>query len=404
MLIEVARMRSSGPRVALLIETSKSMGRGILQGVNRYVKEHEHWSIYLEPRDLGTEPPTWLQRWKGDGIIARVSEPRIAEIVLKSKMPAVNVSAALPELPFPRVECSPSSQARLAARHFVERGFHNFAFCGDKKHFNNWSTRIAAHFSACVRGSANGCEMIAEYYLGGRKIKDWDTEQDALAEWVAQLRKPVAILTINDPTGLRILEACHKAGIDVPESAAVLGLENDELVCSMADPALSSLIPNAQIVGYKAAEILDLIMKGQAACDQVISVEPIGIVTRQSTDVRAHYDDVVAAAVRFIRERAYDRIGVDDIVRKVNVSRSSLDRHFKSILGRTAHEEILRTKLKAAMQLLAETKLSLAEVAAKVGFEHTEYMGVVFRRELGITPGAYRDQAMNDPLGQVPDV
>jgi len=397
-------MRSSGPRVALLIESSKGFGRGALLGINRYVKEHEHWSIYLEPRDLAAAPPPWLHRWQGDGIIARITEPRIADAVMKAGLPTVNISAAMPELSIPRIESNPRSQARFAARHFIERGFRSFAFCGEKRQFSSWSARIAGHFWEQLREAGQECVESPEFSLGQENQIDWDSEQEALASWVHQLKKPVGVLAINDPTGLRVLEACHLAEILVPEQAAVLGLENDELVCAMADPPLSSLVPNSQMLGYKAAEILDGLMNGRQPSEQVASVEAIGIVTRQSTDVRAHYDDVVAAAVRFIREHACDGIHVDDVVRKVNASRSCLDRRFKATLGRTPHQEIVRAKLKAAMQLLAETRLSLAEVAFKVGYEHTEYMGVVFRRELGINPKEYREQAIDSPMGQVPDL
>jgi LacI family transcriptional regulator len=397
-------MRCSGPRVALLIETSKSLGRGVLLGVNRYVKEHKHWSIYLEPRDLGTAPPKWLDRWAGDGIIARVSEPRIADPILRAGLPTVNVSAALPELKFPRVESNPHLQARLAARHFIERGFRNFAFCGERRQFSNWSTRICGYFQAILREAGYDCSAENQYYLGAGRHKDWDVEQEALSAWITSLPKPVGVLAINDPTGLRLLEACHDSGILVPERVAVLGLENDEILCTMADPPLSSLIPNAQMLGYKAAETLDRLMQGEAISDQVTSVEPIGIVTRLSTDVRAHYDDVVAVAVRFIREHACNGIDVEDVVEKVGVSRSCLDRRFRTSLGRTPHQEIVRAKLKVAMQLLAETRLTLTDVALKVGYEHIEYMGVVFRRELGITPGAYREQAIDNPLGQIPEI
>jgi LacI family transcriptional regulator len=397
-------MRCSGPRVALLIETSKSLGRGVLLGVNRYVKEHKHWSIYLEPRDLGTAPPTWLDRWSGDGIIARVSEPRIAESVLRASLPTVNVSAALPDLKFPRVESNPRSQARLAARHFIERGFRNFAFCGERRQFGNWSMRIGTYFQSILCEGGYDCSPERQYYLGDRPRRDWDAEQESLSAWIASLPKPVGILAVNDPTGLRVLEACHDSAILVPEQVAVLGLENDEILCTMADPPLSSLIPNAQMLGYKAAETLDRLMKGESISSQVNSVEPLGIVTRLSTDVRAHYDDVVAVAVRFIREQACNGIDVEDVVDKVGVSRSCLDRRFRTALGRTPHQEIVRAKLKIAMQLLAETRLTLTDVALKVGYEHVEYMGVVFRRELGITPGAYREQTIDNPLGQIPEI
>ncbi|MGD9635455.1 MAG: substrate-binding domain-containing protein [Pirellulales bacterium] len=391
------------PKIALLIETSKSYGRGILRGIDRYVKEHVPWSLYLEPRALGTLPPPWLGRWKGDGIIARISDPKIAEIVLNVDLPTVNLSSAMPDLKFPCIESSPRTQARMAACHLLERGFQNFAFCGDGGQFNNWSLRVEGYFRAFLRHSGRSGMTIADRYLGKSRY-DWDSEQDALAEWIARLPKPIGVLAINDPTGLRVLEACQRAGAMVPEQVGVIGLENDDLVCSMSDPPLSSLMLNSQQVGFQAAELLDNLMAGKPTPDRIISVEPIGIVTRQSTDIQAHPDEVVAKAIRFIRNRACEGINVEDVLQEVKVSRSSLDRRFKTALGRSPHEEIVRAQLKVAMKLLAETELNLLDIAIKTGYNHPEYMGVVFRRELGITPGEYRRQAANSPLGKVPEL
>jgi LacI family transcriptional regulator len=396
-------MASSTPKIALLIETSKSYGRGILRGIDRYVKEHVPWSLYLEPRALGTLPPPWLNRWKGDGIIARISEPKIAEVILNVDLPTVNLSSAMPDLKFPVIESSPRTQARMAARHLLERGFQNFAFCGDGGQFNNWSLRVEGYFRAFLRHAGRSGMTIADRYLGKNR-HDWETEQESLAEWIARLPKPIGVLAINDPTGLRVLEACQRAGVMVPEQLGVIGLENDDLVCSMTDPPLTSLMLNSQQVGYQAAELLDNLMAGKDAPNRIISVEPIGIVTRQSTDIQAHPDEVVAKAIRFIRNRACEGINVEDVLQEVKVSRSSLDRRFKAALGRSPHEEIVRAQLKVAMQLLAETELNLLDIAIKTGYNHPEYMGVVFRRELGITPGEYRRQAANSPLGKVPEV
>jgi LacI family transcriptional regulator len=396
-------MASRTPRIALLIETSKSYGRGILRGIDRYVKEHVAWSLYLEPRALGTLPPPWLRRWKGDGIIARISDPNIAEVILNVDLPTVNLSSAMPELAFPCIESCPRAQARMAARHLLERGFQNFAFCGDGGQFNNWSLRVEGYFRGFLRHAGRRGMTINDLYLG-KSRSDWDAEQEALAMWISRLPKPNGILAINDPTGLRVLDACHRAGVMVPEQVGVIGLENDDLVCSMTDPPLTSLMLNSQQVGYQAAELLDNLIAGKPAPNRIISVEPVGIVTRQSTDIQAHPDEVVAKAIRFIRKCACEGIKVEDVLSEVRVSRSSLDRRFKTALGRTPHEEIVRAQLKAAMQLLAETELNLLEIAIKTGYNHPEYMGVVFRRELGITPGEYRRQAANSPLSKVPDI
>lgn len=382
-------MRSRTHKVALLVETSKSYGRGILRGINKYVKEHKQWSICLEPRSAEASPPTWLRRWKGHGIIARLADHKIAQVVLRAGLPTINLGPQLPDIDLPCIESNPRSIAQIVARHFLERGFRNFGFCGDKSATDDWSTRVANHFRSVLRHAGPHGYCVIERYFGIRP-RDWDKELAQLSSWIERLPKPIGIFAINDAIGMRVLEACHVAGAAVPEQVAVLGLENDELVCSMACPPLSSVSTNAEMIGYRAAELLDGLMQGADPPRKVAAVEPISIVTRQSTDVQAHVDEVVAKAMRFIRSWAAEGINVDDVLREVDVSRSSLDRRFKSALGRTPHEEIVRAQLHAAMKLLSETDLNLTQIALKAGFKHAAYMGAVFRRELKMTAGQYR--------------
>ena len=383
-------MQSRSHKVALIVETSKSYGRGILRGINRYVKENEQWSIYLEPRAGEGYPPTWLRRWKGDGVIARLSDPKVAQTVLRAELPTINLGSPFPNVTFPCIESNPRSIAQIVARHFLERGFRNFGFCGDKLASDDWCARVVGHFRSVLHQAGHNGYGVVERWI--RTLpRYWDKEQVELGRWIARLPQPIGIFAINDSIGMRVLEACHQIGAAVPDQVAVLGLENDELVCSMATPPLSSVSTNAEMIGYRAAELLNRVMHGATPPNKTVTVEPIRVVTRQSTDVQGHVDEVVSKAVRFIRNWAAEGINVDDVLREVNVSRSSLDRRFKAALVRTPHEEIVRAQLNVAMQLLVETKLNLTQIAVKSGFRHAAYMGAVFRRELKMTAGQYRD-------------
>lgn len=390
-------MQSRTHKVALIVETSKSYGRGILRGINRYVKEHKQWSICLEPRFADSSPPIWLRRWKGHGIIARLADQKIAQAVLRTGLPTINLGAQLPDIDLPCIESNPRSIAKIVARHFLERGLRNFGFCGEKLAADDWSARVAAHFRSVLRHTGPNGHCVVERFFENRP-RDWDKELAQLSTWIARLPKPIGIFAINDSIGMRVLEAAHLAGASVPEDVAVLGLENDELVCSMACPPLSSVSTNAEMIGYRAAELLDGLMNGEVPSRKITTVEPISIVTRQSTDIQAHVDEVVAKAVRFIRMWASEGINVDDVLREVDVSRSSLDRRFKAALGRTPHEEIVRAQLQTAMRLLSETDLNLTQIAMKSGFKHAAYMGAVFKRELKMTAGQYRQICIGSAL------
>jgi LacI family transcriptional regulator len=187
-----------------------------------------------------------------------------------------------------------------------------------------------------------------------------------------------------------VLEACRRLGVQVPDEVAVIGIHNDEMLCDLCDPPLSSVIPNARRAGYEAAAMLARMMKGEKLSAQVVLLEPVGIATRQSTDVIALDDPRMAQAVRFIRESACRHITVEDVLKAVPMSRTVFERRFKQALNCTPHEHISRTRIGLVKTLLATTELTLAAIAERTGFEHVEYLNVAFKRVEGVSPGAYR--------------
>jgi LacI family transcriptional regulator len=209
---------------------------------------------------------------------------------------------------------------------------------------------------------------------------------------VQELPKPIGIMACYDITAMTLLEACRLAGISVPEEVAVIGVDNDDLLCALSDPPLSSIRPDSERTGYQAAALLDAMMAGNPVEPAVIEIPPLDIVTRLSTDVTAVEDRYVSEAVQFIRQHAYEDINVGDLLRTVPLSRRALDERFRKAIGRTPHEEIVRVKLKLLMQFLAETDLTLQEIAERAGFKHSEYMSIMFKKHTGLSPGAFREQ------------
>jgi LacI family transcriptional regulator len=196
-----------------------------------------------------------------------------------------------------------------------------------------------------------------------------------------------------DIRGQQVLDACRAAGWAVPGEVAVIGVDNDELLCDLASPPLSSVIPNAHRAGYEAAALLDRMMAGKRIAATARLIAPLGVAARQSTDVLAVDDREVARAVQFIREHASEGINVSDILQAVPLSRRVLEQRFQRLLGRTPRQEILQVRLNRVRQLLTETKLSLYQIAERTGFEHVEYLSVVFKRETGLTPSRYRSNS-----------
>jgi LacI family transcriptional regulator len=379
----------SQPHVALIVETSLAPGREILLGIARYLRAFGPWSTFLEPRSLEESVPPWLASWRGHGIIARVQNLQIAQAVLAAGIPVVDVLGVVRIPGLPLVHTNDARVSALAAEHLLERGFRHFAFFGLAG--ENWSQQRRDAFEEIVRAHARSWTV----YETPREVhhtKQWEVYADDLAAWVAALPKPAGLMLCSDQVGPAVLEACRRAGVEVPDEIAVIGADDDEPLCEVAEPGLSSVWPDHERVGYEAAALLDRLMRGEDAPAEPIRVPPRAVVTRRSSDVLALEDREIAAAVRLIREHACnpDGLTIDEIAAQVAMSRSVLQRRFKAATGRTLHDEILRVRLGRAKELLSETDLPIAAIAERLGFKHQEYMGDVFRKRLGVTPAHYR--------------
>ncbi|GAA2238387.1 DNA-binding transcriptional regulator [Herbiconiux moechotypicola] len=371
--------------VALVVETSNAYARGLLVGVRKYLATRPAWSIYIGEHSRQDTDLSWLEGWHGDGVIARIENEQTALQVRKLGVPVVDLSSARLALEFPCVETDDEMMARWAVRHFAERGIDNFAYCGDSRF--GWSINRQEHFSHQVR--AHGQGRLAHLF----ELSDSGTAADsrrALVDWLHSLPKPVGIWACYDIAGQELLEACKVANLAVPYSVAVLGVDNDELICNLTSPPMSSIQPDATSTGYLAAQLLDSMMVGAVVDPELYPIPPLRIEPRLSSDVLSVDDPLVVKALRWIREHADESIRVDDVTRQVNLSRRSLDYRFVGALGRTVHDEITRVRMSRVAELLLHTDWPLTRIAERLGFRQSEYMGVAFRRHVGRSPGEFR--------------
>ncbi len=334
--------------------------------------------------------PDWLKDWQGNGIIARVQSQTTASAVLATRLPVVDVLGLVPDAGIPLVHVDDQGISRQAAEHLLERGFQHFGYFGIAQ--ENWSVRRREYFAEWLRGAGYRVEAYELPRSESGRIS-WEQRENDLAAWITRLPKPAGVMVCSDQRALDFLEACRRAGVEVPDDVAVIGVDNDEVLCEIGFPPLSSVWPAHNQAGYEAAALLDKLMKGGARPAHPILVAPGGVVTRVSTDVLAIDDRHLSKALRVIREHSGVELTNDQVASCAGLSRSILQRRFREKLGRSIHDEILRVRLKRACQLLRETELPLIEVAERAGFKHQEYLGAVFKLRLGKTPAQYRREA-----------
>lgn len=378
-------------RVALIIETSSAYGRNLLSGIVRFMRMHDEWSVFLEQRDLWKQPPGWLKNWGGDGIISRVTTPKLLEVIAKTGVPLVDVTDRRGNLGVNQIRSDDAAIGRIGAEHLMERGFRRFGFCGFKG--EAWSQRREEAFFQTIAEQAKApCSRFNSQWHGP-SARAWEEEQESIASWLQELEPPFAVMTCNDIRGQHVIDACSKLELNVPEQVAVLGVDNDELLCRVCSPPLSSVVPNAEAIGFRAAEVLARLMDGGPIETQTQAIEPLAIATRQSTDVVAIDDREIAAALHHIRQNACRGLTVEEVVKKTAVSRSTLERQLRKLLGRTPQEEIRHVQIKRVRELLLTTDLPVERIAGLCGFDHSEYLHVVFKRITGMTTGDFRRQA-----------
>ena len=387
--------------VALIIETSNSYARNVLRGIHDYARTRHGWTLYLTEHGRHEIDQSFSSNWKFDGVIARIETDHMAQIIAAMDVPTVDVSAARLIQGIPWVETDDEAITRLALDHLRDCGLQNFAFFGDP--FYNWSIWRQQNFERILGRPDIIRSRI--FNLPARKEPwvQWWTCREAIRDWLASLPKPVGIFACYDACGQQLLQICRYFDFKVPEDIAVIGVDNDELLCELATPSMSSVIPNSFRTGVCAADILDRMMRGEVLAGRKNSIEPLGVRKRVSTDVLTVGDRHIAKAIAFIRQKAHQNIRVEDVLSIVPLSRRVLEARFRRALNRTPHQEILRVRTNAVRELLLETEMSLSEISEALGIEHVEYLSVFFKKETGLTPREYRDQVRGRSFLRIPD-
>jgi len=382
--------------VLLLVETSRAFGRGVLQGISRYLLEYDDWVVHVEDRGFCETMPHWLKAWKGNGIITRTMSLSAARLIHSKRIPVIELLGNGIQIK-PEIQNDENLVAKQAVEHFAQVGFSDYAFFSAG---NTWWSSLRQEAFVRLTKEHGGTAHVFPQASTGKRVfyPAWTPHLDqAMLKWLRYLPKPVAIWSASDVWAIRLLEGCRKLGICVPEEAAILGTTNDTLLCNVLTPQLSSIDLNSFQIGYLAAERLSAKMRNETLSSSPVLVPPTGVVPRQSTDIIVFVDRQIAMAIRHIRTHATSGLLVDQVADAAGLSRSTLQRRFQSQLGHSVEKEIMATRMNRAKRLLRETDAAMVAIALKTGFATTDYFIQAFKREIGMTPGRYRQALLPPP-------
>ncbi len=375
-----------------MLDSSRAADRGIIRGIIEYSQGRGHWSFFRFSPLFRTFPFSQnrqdnllerLNKLDADGIIGYLpTKKSLIQTIIQSNFPAVAIPVQDPISGILNVQ-QDKHVGSIGADHLLERGFEHLAFYGTRDY---WSQIRQEGFIERIEQAGH---TVRTFPIPAQLTKP-AAALAQLADWLEKLPKPIGIMTSNDERSSDIVEACHMIGLTIPGQVAIIGVDNDEMICNLSTPPLSSIRLNPEMVGYKSAEAIDHLIAGKRVEQSDIFFEPIGIVTRQSTDILAIEDQQVAQAIRFIRNNARRDIHVNDVVNQSTLSIRALQQRFRKAIGRGINREIQRVRIRQLAEAIINTNQAIQQIAYDLEFNDINHVSRIFRREMGITPIGYR--------------
>ncbi|TWU37367.1 XylR family transcriptional regulator [Novipirellula artificiosorum] len=384
-------------QILLLVETSRVFGRGVIQGISRFARERANWIFHFEDRGILEGLPPWLENWQGDGIIARSPSIALSKALGRFRCPVVEL---LGDGQHQSAEVCTDERmtAGLAIDHLLKQGFAHLAFYSFA---NSWwsDARRIAFEQILASQDLSGHVFPGAYEGGNLPYPTWKLDfQAPLIQWVDRLPKPVGVWAVADSQAIRVLEACRQLNLHVPAEVGILGTSNEDIVCSMLSPSLSSIELNSQQVGYKAAGLLDWKIRMLSppktpplTTAARIIVPPSQVIKRQSTDRIAIIDPELDQAVKIIEREAVNGLTVTALADELLLSRSTLERRFREFFHCSPSQEINHIRIERAKGFLRETAWPISVIGQKTGFASAENFVRFFKRMVGKTPRQYRN-------------
>ena len=383
----MAKLANSMPHVVILLESTYPTHTQILRGILRFTQLHAPWTLDVRTGRAGEPTSFGAEKWKVDGIIANRLPPELSALIRRHRTPTIVMNDIGREVrPIARILCDNAAIARLAAETLAGKGFENFAFVGERSGIH-WSVARERVFADEIARRGFPCRVYPTDEGGGAE------DGRRLQNWLRALPRPTALFAAYDIRARQVLDACHAAGLAVPDDIAILGVDDDEVICETATPALSSIPLSMADAGFRAAELLDRVMstgrRPRGAADIIFT--GTHVVARRSTARDAVADALVRRCRALMEANVGRPFNVADLVASLGVSRRTLETRFRAATGRSLNDEITELRIRRAKTMLAKSALPQSAIAAACGFCDASHLNVIFRRHCGAPPSAFRE-------------
>ncbi len=366
----------------------------LINGVLRYALEQGcNWTYVTAPESLALSVLD-LKGWRGDGIIAALNTPAEAACAKSLSLPIVNISATLAKTLVPRVSVDSRVVGELAADHLIERGFQQFAYFGLRRVAYSAVRHDGFEGRLATAGFHSVTLLMPPTYRV--RSQQWRDQQRKLVQWLAKLPKPVGLFAVTDYRARQVLDACRQVGLRVPQQVAVIGVDNEEVICAHVQPRLSSVARNNRQEGYHAAAMLDLLIRHKPVPSLEETIAPLGVVARESTETVAFQDPRLCRAIDYLNQNIAAPLGVQELASHVGVSRRWMEYAFREALGESPYQYIRQRRLKLAQQLLEkDARVKIYAIAKQTGFSSAKQFSMAFSQEFGSSPREYQRSRNN---------
>ena len=378
-------------RILILIDYSSEFSRRLLRGLIQYSKDHGPWLFYRLPTYYKTMYGKegiveWAKSWKADAILAKWDHEG-TNLLSTLNIPVVlqNFKSRSPH--FSNLTGDYYGTGEMAAKFFIKRRYRNFAFYGNKDVI--WSQERAEGFRSEVEKVGGNYYYFESEDLGG---KEWSSKHIEMDEWLLSLPKPVGLFACDDDFALRISQICRINNIKIPEEISLLGVDNDDLICNLSDPPISSIVTDVEKGGYETGRLIDRMLKEEINEPFDIIVKPARIELGKSTEKYDISNDYISEVVNYIEDNFTKEINIESLTELVPLSRRNLEVKFKEEMGTTIYQFILNCRIDYFADLLISSERTLYDMALESGFNDCKNISRIFKKHKGYTPVEYKNK------------